>query len=490
MFDQQSPPPVTPAASSARPASDASAAPGPQPTENLDALETEICHLAGHLAAATCQFLVLLGEFDAREGWASWDMPSCAAWLSWKCQMSSGTAREHVRVARAIRSLPVIRGEFSAGRLSYAKARALTRIATEETETDLVELATPMTANQLERFARAHRTVTRADEEHARLRRRLTFRTEDDGSLTLSAHLPPQDGAALLTALRAVLADAPPAAPDPAAPDDVQPAGVSAQTPAVGRPPSAGPSRMRPTSASLADALVEIAEAYLASQSRAASNPDVYQVIVHATPDALVPDALVPDVTPTPGDQRCHIEDGPAISKATLQQIACDAVFRWMTHDGDGLPLNVGRRRREPTPAQRLAVRERDKCHCRFPGCHRQAAQVHHIRWWGYGGPTNLDNLISLCRYHHGLIHHNGYQIGTPAPGVFTFYRPDGKQIPDSPPLPEPTGQLWDVHDAEITPQTIVPPWYGERLDLDHAIWVLFANQQVRQAREQSTLAA
>jgi hypothetical protein len=252
---------------------------------------------------------------------------------------------------------------------------------------------------------------------------------------------------------------------------------------------------MRPTSASLADALVEIAEAYLASQSRAASNPDVYQVIVHVTPDALVPDAPVPDapvpdVTPTPGGHRCHIEDGPAISKAALQQIACDAVFRWMTHDGDGLPLNVGRRRREPTPAQRLAVRDRDKCHCRFPGCHRQAAQVHHIRWWGYGGPTNLDNLISLCRYHHGLIHHNGYQIGTPAPGVFTFYRPDGKQIPDSPPLPEPTGQLWDVHDAEITPQTIVPPWYGERLDLDHAIWVLFAYQQVRQAREQSTLAA
>jgi hypothetical protein len=107
-----------------------------------------------------------------------------------------------------------------------------------------------------------------------------------------------------------------------------------------------------------------------------------------------------------------------------------------------------------------------------------------------YGGPTNLDNLISLCRYHHGLIHHNGYQIGTQAPGVFTFHRPDGKQIPDSPPLPEPNGQLWDVHDAEITPETIIPPWYGERLDLDHAIWVLFANQQVRKDREQAALAA
>ena len=95
----------------------------------LERLEAQICELAGHLAAATCRFLVLLGEFDARRGWASWDMNSCAEWLSWKCQMSCGTAREHVRVARALRDLPVIRGEFGAGRLSYAKVRALTRIA-------------------------------------------------------------------------------------------------------------------------------------------------------------------------------------------------------------------------------------------------------------------------------------------------------------------------------------------------------------------------
>ena len=82
----------------------------------LERLEAQICELAGHLAAATCRFLVLLGDFDARRGWADWEMSSCAAWLSWKCQMTAGTAREHVRVARALRDLPVIRGEFGAGR--------------------------------------------------------------------------------------------------------------------------------------------------------------------------------------------------------------------------------------------------------------------------------------------------------------------------------------------------------------------------------------
>ena len=173
----------------------------------LERVEAQICELAGHLAAATCRFLVLLADFDARRGWASWEMGSCAQWLSWKCQMSSGTAREHVRVARALRDLPVIRARFAAGRLSYAKVRALTRIATAATEAGLAELAGPMTANQLERFARAHRQVTQADDADARVRRRLTWRFEEDGSLSGTFRLPPLQGAVLLKALRAACAE-------------------------------------------------------------------------------------------------------------------------------------------------------------------------------------------------------------------------------------------------------------------------------------------
>src|SRR5215467_14030310 len=180
--------------------------PDPPPVP-LERLEAEICALAGHLAAATCRFLVLVGDFDARRGWASWEMTSCAAWLSWKCQMSSHTAREHVRVARALRELPVIRAEFGAGRLSYAKVRALTRIATPDTEAGLAELAGPMTGNQLERFARAHRQVTQVDDEAARVQRRLALRFEDDGSLSGTFRLPPLQGAVLLKALRAAAAE-------------------------------------------------------------------------------------------------------------------------------------------------------------------------------------------------------------------------------------------------------------------------------------------
>ncbi len=136
--------------------------PAPLPVVPLERLEAQICELAGHLTAATCRFLLLVGDFDARRGWESWDLPSCAAWLAWKCQLAPGTAREQVRVARALGDLPVIRAGFAAGQLSYAKVRALTRIATPATEEGLAELAGPMTGGQLDRFARAHRSVSRA----------------------------------------------------------------------------------------------------------------------------------------------------------------------------------------------------------------------------------------------------------------------------------------------------------------------------------------
>ena len=191
MFDSDRPGSIFAAVS---PPADVAASPAEPARVPLERLEAQICELAGHLAAATCRFLVLLADFDARRGWASWEMGSCAQWLSWKCQMSSGTAREHVRVARALRDLPVIRARFAAGRLSYAKVRALTRIAAPATEAGLAELAGPMTANQLERFARAHRQVTQADDADARVRRRLTWRFEEDGSLSGTFRLPPLAG--------------------------------------------------------------------------------------------------------------------------------------------------------------------------------------------------------------------------------------------------------------------------------------------------------
>jgi hypothetical protein len=450
---------------------------------SLERLEAQICELAGHLAAATCRFLVLLADFDARRGWASWEMTSCAAWLSWKCQLSPGTAREHVRVARALPGLPVIRGEFAAGRLSYAKVRALTRIAAPATEAGLAELAGPMTANQLERFARAHRQVTRAGDAAARVRRRLVWRFEEDGSLSGTFRLPPLQGAVLLKALRAACADLAGPAGDPRA-------GVSAETPAAA---STAPAVQ--TSSSLADGLVAVAESFLAGKVAGADDAEVYQVMVHAGAEALAEGPGPADVSaetpaPVPGDPadpaRCHVEDGPAISVSTAQMLSCTAAVSWMRHDR-GAVLALGRRRRKPNAAIRRAARERDHCRCRFPGCESRRTDLHHIRHWINGGRTDLDNLVSLCPWHHKLVHDRGYLIAASPPGggAFAFYRPDGTPLFASPALPPPEGGIEDVHDADITPDTIIPPWYGERLDLDHAIYVCFANARTRAEREQ-----
>ena len=277
MFDIDRPGSVFAAVS---PPADVAASPAEPHRVPLERLEAQICELAGHLAAATCRFLVLLADFDARRGWASWEMSSCAQWLSWKCQMSSGTAREHVRVARALRDLPVIRARFAAARLSYAKVRALTRIATAATEAGLAELAGPMTANQLERFARAHRQVTQADDADARVRRRLAWRFEEDGSLSGTFRLPPLAGAVLLKALRAACAG------------PRRPRGSAAETfprkrppPRTRRPPRPRATADAPavrTSSDLADGLVAVAESFLAGKVAGADDAEVYQVVVHA----------------------------------------------------------------------------------------------------------------------------------------------------------------------------------------------------------------
>ena len=179
------------------------------------------------------------------------------------------------------------------------------------------------------------------------------------------------------------------------------------------------------------------------------------------------------------------MEDGPAVSISTAQMITCTAALNWMLHDRDGTILDLGRRRRRPSAALRRAARERDTCRCRFPGCESRRIDLHHIQYWSHGGRTELTNLISLCKYHHMLVHDRGYLIAAGPAGTFTFYCPDGTGIPPSPALPQPDGSIEDCHDAEITPETIIPPWYGERLDLDHAIYTCFANARTPQERQE-----
>ena len=95
----------------------------PEPITEMDRLGNEIAELSAHLAAATAHLLVLIREFDARGGW-NCGFSSCAHWLSWRVGINRGAARERVRVARALGSLPLLAEALAHGELSYSKAWA------------------------------------------------------------------------------------------------------------------------------------------------------------------------------------------------------------------------------------------------------------------------------------------------------------------------------------------------------------------------------
>src|SRR6266852_1623809 len=118
-----------------------------------DRLGEEIAELSAHLEAATARLLDLIREFDARGGW-NHGFRTCAHWLAWRVGMDLGAARERVRVARALGTLRRLADALARGELSYAKVRALTRVATPETEERLLAVGKAGTACHVERIVR------------------------------------------------------------------------------------------------------------------------------------------------------------------------------------------------------------------------------------------------------------------------------------------------------------------------------------------------
>src|SRR5215510_7467386 len=129
----------------------------------IAALADEITELAGQLNAGNYRFLKLIAEFDRRTGWSDGATQSCAHWLNWQCGIDMGAAREKVRVAHALGTLPKISSAMEKGELSYSKVRALTRVACSKTEEYLLEIALHGTAAHVERLVRCFRRAKEAE---------------------------------------------------------------------------------------------------------------------------------------------------------------------------------------------------------------------------------------------------------------------------------------------------------------------------------------
>jgi hypothetical protein len=413
-------------------------------------LEAEITHFAGHIQAATCRWLLLVGEFDRREGWRSWEWRSTASWLSWQCGVDPITAREQVRVGRALAGLPKIRRAFGSGELSYSKVRALIRVATPETEETLVQVARHTTAAQLERLARAYRTVRRregleeANDRHFRRYARYYF--DEDGSFVMSLRLSPEEGALVVKALDA-------------ARDEVRKAKKREKS------DSAESASEDPPTPTMADAVVAMAEAALPGEPAVRSGGDRYQVVVHVDVDTLIGDG-----------GRSEIEDAVNVAPETARRIACDAGLLVALHGADGRLLTVGRKTRSIPPWIRRGLHHRDHG-CRFPGCDlRVFIEAHHIHHWADGGETSLDNLVELCWFHHRMLHEGGFKIERGESGDPVFCSPKGMPIEAVPSETPPEGDVMSKLAAMgvgVEPRACVPNWSGGRMKLGHIINLL-----------------
>ncbi len=178
----------------------------PERVAELERLGDQIAEVSAHLEAAGARLLDLIRDFDARGGWNT-GFTCCAAWLSWRVGLAPGAARERVRVARALGTLPLLAQALARGELSYAKVRALTRVATPESEERLLGVGRGGTAAQVERIVRGWRRVDRQAEakESARQHasRALHVYEDEDGTVVVRGRLAPEVGALLRQALAA-----------------------------------------------------------------------------------------------------------------------------------------------------------------------------------------------------------------------------------------------------------------------------------------------
>jgi hypothetical protein len=423
----------------------------------MDRLGDEIAELSAHLEAATARLLDLIREFDARGGW-NHGFRSCAHWLAWRVGMDLGAARERVRVARALGALPRLADALACGELSYAKVRALTRVATPETEERLLAVGRAGTACHVERIVRGWRRVDALAEARETTRRHksrgLHVYPDEDGMVAIRGRLTPEEGAVLMQALAAARETL--YQEDRGIDATQSPEDVSAETSSLAQ--------------QQADALALLAETALHHGIDPGGPGERYQVVVHVDAPVLA-DAEAPG--------QSVLEGGTHVSAETSRRLACDASRVVMRHDRDGRVVEIGARTRTIPPAIRRALRHRDRG-CRFPGCGLPFGHGHHLRHWAHGGPTTLSNLAMLCRRHHRAVHEEGYQVERQPDGALRFLRPDGRPLPDVPPppaVPEDPVQALRARNAadglHLHARTTCPGWLGERLDVGWAIDVL-----------------
>ncbi len=382
---------------------------------SIEELDQSILDLAARINIATYELIVLVREFDERAGFLKWGFENCAEWLAWRCDFSLATAREKVRAARALKTLPLVTRAFAVGELSWSKVRELTRVANERNEDALVDFALRHTSSHVADRCRELRMGDVASVEIAERafdRRALrVHRDADRGVMRITIDLPLEAGELVDKAL------------DKARDDECLEIPDLVDT---------------SWSKRQADAFVTMIKDYLAGGTQDQKNPDNYLVNIHVDQSALAG-----------GDGRS------SLPIESVKRLCCDGPALVVTED-QGEPLSIGRKTRVVPKAVERAVRARDKNCCAFPGCRNtRFLECHHVEHWANGGETSLDNLLLLCTRHHTLVHEGGFRIDKNFNDEWYFVRPDGVAVPDI------GYRVLDMIDAELDGAYVNPPRGG-----------------------------
>jgi Domain of unknown function (DUF222)/HNH endonuclease len=380
--------------------------------------------------------------------------------------LDPGAAREKVRVARALGDLPKIDEAFAGGRLSYSKARAVTRIANAVNEQCVLDIALTATGAQLERICRGFRKATETETEAA-AGRRVRARFLGDGLVKLEIVVAADEADLLLKAIEHARQQLTPPLSSQREQATTDASVKTTPAPAAPRP-------------SAADALIHIASLQLAGGGVRSDDPpagsaaaDRHQVVIHVDRELTSPDSAL----------AATLEDGTRVSAEALRRIACDGGLVAAAVDEQGTVLDVGRRTRAIPTAIRRALWIRDQG-CRFPGCaNHRFLHSHHIQHWLHGGRTSLDNLVQLCSFHHRQLHEGSFSLRLTEGGEVEVLTPQGVPIPAQPTLGadlesvEWNGDWWEgSNDAAIDACTWTPTWEGETVDYQAVVDAIITN--------------
>ncbi len=360
------------------------------------ALGADLVDIRHEIDRLEAEFIRRLHRFHCARGAQDDGGGSTVSWLRRCCGMTVKAAAYRVHLARTLGELPAALDSARAGRASFSNVTMIAHLA-EDVGVDQVAPLEGILVGAAETLdPGAMRTLTQVtrlrldpdgvlgDDNHAHERRWFECEQTYGGVFVLRGELDAEGGALVKTAIDAL---------------------------------SHGMTRGESRSASQrrADALVDLA----ATQLRCGDHRDVHGQRPHLTVTVSA------ETLRAGADAQAAVLSGVGpIHPATARRIACDAVrtvvtvaapadaSAWTALRPPTQALSVGRATRTVPAHLRNALRLRDQG-CRFPGCDRPPAWTdgHHIVHWADGGPTELDNLVSLCRPHHRRVHEQGWRI-------------------------------------------------------------------------------